>query len=323
MRRAGLFQTRRQKSTTKSGRQPTMANQQTVGMVGIGQLGLPIATNLIKAGFRVVGYRRNDREEFVRRGGEALSSPAEVTRLADVVLLCLPSEEAQLDVLNGPEGLLSVLKAGQTVIELGTYSRNFKIAQAARIEGTGATVLEAEVSGSPPMVAERRAALYLGGTETLIDQCKPVLEAITTHHFHLGEFGCAVAMKLIANCLVTVHTLAAAEAINMAARAGFDPQQAVNVLKQGAGASAMLAIRGPMMASGRFMPAMGAFDTLEKYLKLGAGLAANLKCATPLFSTANPYFTRAIEGGMRSLDIAAVIDLVNADSVALTKLNAA
>lgn len=77
------------------------------------------------------------------------------------------------------------------------------------------------------------------------------------------------------------------------------------------------------MASGRFTPAMGAFDTLEKYLKLGASLAANLKCATPLFSTANPYFTRAIEGGMRTLDIAAVIDLVSADSVALHKLNAA
>src|SRR6516225_2193796 len=115
-------------------RQTTMATQQTVGMVGIGQLGLPIATNLIAAGFRVVGYRRNDRDEFERRGGVALGSPAEVAKSADVVLLCLPSEQAQLDVLEGPNGLLSALKAGQTVIELGTYARDFKLAQAARIE---------------------------------------------------------------------------------------------------------------------------------------------------------------------------------------------
>jgi len=300
-----------------------MAPQQTVGMIGIGQLGLPIATNLIAAGFRVVGYRRNDRDEFERRGGEALASPAEVAKSANVVLLCLPSEQAQLDVLEGPNGLLSALKAGKTVIELGTYARDFKIAQAARIESTGASILEAEVSGSPPMVAERRAALYLGGTQDLIDQCKPVLDAITAHHFHLGAFGCAVTMKLIANCLVTIHTLAAAEAVNMAIHAGFDPQQAVDVLKQGAGASAMLAIRGPLMASGRFTPAMGAFDTLEKYLTLGAGLAAKLECATPLFSAAAPYFTRAIEGGMGTLDIAAVIEVVNAESRSSKELSAA
>jgi 3-hydroxyisobutyrate dehydrogenase-like beta-hydroxyacid dehydrogenase len=291
-----------------------MAQQQTVGMIGIGQLGLPIATNLISAGFRVVGYRRNDRDEFVSRGGEALANPAEVARAADVLLLCLPGEEAQLDVLDGPGGLLSAIKPGQTVIELGTYTREFKLAQAARIEALGAAVVEAEVSGSPPMVAERRAALYLGGNKTLIDQCQPILEAITAHHFYLGGFGCAVTMKLIANCLVTIHTLAAAEAINLAMHAGFDPEQAVEVLKQGAGASAMLAIRGPLMAAKRFTPALGAFNTLDKYLKLGENLADALHCATPLFTAASPYFSRARDEGMGALDIAAVIQLIDADS---------
>lgn len=288
-----------------------MDKQLTVGMIGIGQLGLPIATNLVAAGFNVVGFRRTDREEFIRRGGKALGSPAEVAEAADVVLLCLPSQEAQLDALNGERGLLAGLKTGQTVIELGTYTREFKLAQAARMREQGAVVLEAEVSGSPPMVSERRAALYLGGTQELIQRCKPVLDAITAHHFHLGDFGCAVTMKLIANCLVTIHTLAAAEAVNMAVHAGFDAQLAVDVLKQGAGSSAMLAIRGPLMAAKRFSPALGAFETLDKYLNLGSDLAQTLECATPLFSAATPYFKRAIDEGMGSLDIAAVIDVVN------------
>lgn len=149
------------------------ASTRVVGMIGIGQLGLPVATDLMRAGYRVVGFRRNDREEFVRRGGEALDSPAEVVRHADVVLMCLPSEKAQLNTLEGPQGLLAAIRRGQIVIELGTYPRVFKIEQAKRIEARGGCVLEAEVSGSPVMVSDRKAALYLGGSEDLVEECNP------------------------------------------------------------------------------------------------------------------------------------------------------
>jgi len=231
-----------------------------------------------------------------------------------MLLLCLPGEEAQLEVLDGPRGVLSALAPGKVVIEMGTYHRDFKLAQARRIEACGAQVLEAEVSGSPPLVAQRRAALYVGGNAALLARCKPVLEAITASHFHIGPFGSAVAMKLIANYLLTIHTLAAAEAINLGIRAGFDPQQLVEVLKQGAGGSTMLAVRGPLMAAHQFSPAPGPFKTLEKYLHMGGELARELGCATPLFSTAAPYFLRGIEGGMGELDIAAVIELIETDS---------
>jgi 3-hydroxyisobutyrate dehydrogenase len=287
-------------------------------MIGIGQLGLPVATNLMRAGYRVVGFRRSDREEFVRRGGEALNSSAEVVRAADIVLMCLPSEEAQSSTLEGPEGVLEAIRPGQIVIELGTYRRAFKIAQAQRIEARGARVLEAEVSGSPVMVAERKAALYLGGSEGLVEECKPVLEAMTAHHFHLGEFGSAVRMKLIANYLITIHTLAAAEAMNLGVRAGFNPHRVAEVIRQGAGGSTMFAIRAPMMAARNFSPAPGPFHTLEKYLELGAAMAEELGCATPLFSAAAPYYWRAIAEGMGDEDISAVVKLVEADSEPLT-----
>ena len=290
------------------------ASTRTVGMIGIGQLGLPVATNLMRAGYRAVGFRRNDREEFARRGGEALDNPAEVVRAADVVLTCLPSEQAQLDTLEGPQGLLAAIRPGQIVIELGTYRRDFKIEQAKRIEARGGRVLEAEVSGSPVMVSERRAALYLGGSEDLVEECKPVLEAITAHHFHLGEFGSAVRMKIIANYLLTIHTLAAAEAMNLGVRAGFNPHRVAEVIKQGAGNSTMFAIRAPMMAARAFSPAPGPFHTLTKYLELSSAMAEELGCATPLFSAAVPYYFRAITEGIGDEDVAAVIKLIEADS---------
>lgn len=286
----------------------------TVGMIGIGQLGLPIAVNLMRAGFKVVGFRRTDREAFVRAGGIVLDTPEQVAQQADVLLLCLPSESAQLEVLDGPNGMLQALRPGKIVIELGTFNRELKLKVAGRIGGMGARILEAEVSGSPPMVAERRAALYIGGDEDLFEELTPLLDAITAHHFHLGEFGSAVTMKLIANTLVAIHTLAAAEAMNLGIHAGFNPHRLAEVLRQGAGNSTMFSIRAPMMASGTFLPAPGSFNTLQKYLTMGNELAEQLGCANPLFSTAVPYFQRAINDGMGDEDIAAVIKLLDADS---------
>lgn len=292
-----------------------MATQdQTIGMIGIGQLGLPVAKKLIQAGFGVVGYRRHDLEEFIGCGGKAAASPAEVARAAKIVLLCLPNEAASTQVLEGSDGLLQALTPGHIVVEMGTYSKTFKLAQAEKTAATGARVLEAEVSGSPPMVAGHKAAIYVGGHPDVFSACTPVLDAISPSLFHLGEYGSAVAMKLIANYLLSIHTLAAAEAMNMGARAGFDPALVAQVIQTGAGASTMFGIRAPLMAARAFVPAPGPFTTLEKYLKLGREMADELGCATPLFSAASPYFQRALDSGMGDEDIAAVIKLIEADS---------
>lgn len=286
----------------------------TLGLIGLGQLGLPVARNLLQAGYAVSGYRRSAAPEFEAAGGQRLTSPGAVASACNILLLCLPDEAAQRSALDGTDGVLAHLKPGQIVIELGTYSRAFKLEQAARLSERGARVIEAEVSGSPPMVSARKAALYLGGEAGLIDQCGPVLKAITDNQFHLGPYGSAVAMKLIANYLLTIHTLAAAEAMNLGARAGFDPALVAKVIAQGAGNSTMFAIRAPMMAERRFSPAPGPFNTLDKYLNLGEQMARDLGCASPLFDTAAPYFRRALSQGMGEQDISAVIALIEAES---------
>ena len=286
----------------------------TLGLIGIGQLGLPVARNLLQAGYAVSGYRRSVAPEFEAAGGKRLGTPGEVTRNSQILMLCLPDEAAQRSALDGDDGILANLKPGQVVIELGTYSREFKLEQAARLSERGARVLEAEVSGSPPMVSARKAALYIGGEATLLEECKPVLQAITENQFHLGPYGSAVSMKLIANYLLTIHTLAAAEAMNLGARAGFDPALVAKVIAQGAGNSTMFAIRAPMMAERKFSPAPGPFNTLAKYLDLGEEMAQGLGCASPLFDAAAPYFRRALSQGMGEQDISAVIALIEADS---------
>ncbi|GID02994.1 NAD(P)-dependent oxidoreductase [Pseudomonas sp. 008] len=214
----------------------------TIGIVGLGQIGLPIAANLLAAGFRVVGYRRSNPEAFIQLGGIALSSPALVAAQSDYILTCLPNEVAQIEVMDGRHGLMNALSPGHTLIETGTYQRCFKLRLAERIEQRGASMLEAEVSGSPPMVRQRKASLFLGGDKHLIEHCKPILDAITGIQFRIGELGSAVAMKLIANYLLTIHTLAAAEALNLGVQAGFSAEKVVEVIRQSAGGSTMFSI---------------------------------------------------------------------------------
>lgn len=290
--------------------EPTLS----IGIVGIGQIGLPVAVNLMRAGYRVSGFRRTGREAFVQAGGVALESPAEVTRQCDVLLLCLPGEQAQEAVLNGASGVLCALSQGQLVIDLGTYSQAYKQELERRLDAVGARFLEAEVSGSPPMVADRRASLYVGGDEVLFETVKPLLDAITQHHFHLGPIGAAVNMKLIANTLLTIHTLAAAEAMNLGARSGLDPRKVAEVIRHGAGNSTMFTIRAPMMADRKFSPAPGPFTTLQKYLEMADEMAKSSGSSMPLFSVAAPYFLRAIKEGIGNEDISAVIKLLESES---------
>jgi len=287
----------------------------TIGMIGIGQLGLSIAANLIQRGFAVVGYRRTNHTEFERLGGTVSACPAEVVRSASMILLCLPDEAAQLHVLDSADGVLATLRPGQIVIELATYEREFKVQQMRRLEGRGGRIIEAEVTGSPSMVAQRKAALYLGGSADLIAECQHVLDAIADTQFHIGELGSAVSMKLVANYLLAIHTLAAAEAMNLGARLGLDPQRLIDAIRPSAGGSAMFSVRAPMMAARNFWPAPGPFKTLDKYIRMALGMTDRLGFAAPLFGTAASYFDRAIELGMQEEDISAVIKLIEADSV--------
>lgn len=284
-----------------------------IGLIGIGQLGLAIAEVLLKAGYRVLGYRRSAMDEFIKLGGSAASSVIEVAKQCPTILLCLPNEEASRSVLER-DGLLEQLTVQHTLIELGSYPKAFKIEQAKTIENKGARALEVEVSGSPPMVTAHKAALYVGGDLRVFEQHETLLTAISPQVHYLGGYGSALSMKLIANYLLTIHTLAAAEAMHMGEKAGFDPQLLARVLAQGAGGSAMFSVRAPLMAERKFSPAPGPFKTLEKYLDMGEELSEELGCSSPLFTASLPYFRKAIASGMGEEDIAAVIKLLEQES---------
>src|SRR5262249_49129446 len=144
---------------------------ETVGFVGIGKIGLPISENLIKSGFRVLGYRRSSLADFEKIGGVPARSPADIGAQTDVVLSCLPSSEALEEGVLGPNGLIKSARPGQIIVELGSHPVPDKEKYIAPLAAKGAAFLDGEVSGTPGMVSARKAVIYLAGDK---DACGKV-----------------------------------------------------------------------------------------------------------------------------------------------------
>ena len=117
---------------------------ETVGVIGLGQIGLRIADNLIKSGYRVVGYRRHAMTEFASLGGEPADSPADVGAAADIVFSSLPSAQALDEVFQGPHGLVHSARPGQILVELGSYRLPVKERQIAPLAAKGPFLLTAK-----------------------------------------------------------------------------------------------------------------------------------------------------------------------------------
>ena len=165
---------------------------QTVGLVGIGKIGLPIAQHLINSGYRVLGFRRSPMAEFEKIGGTPVHSPAEVGTGADIVFSCLPSSQALEDVIQGENGLVRSAHPGQIVIELGSHPVSVKEQQIAPLADKGAIFIDGEVSGTPGMVEQRRGVIYLAGDAEACKKVERVVQSFADTCLYFGAFGASL-----------------------------------------------------------------------------------------------------------------------------------
>jgi 3-hydroxyisobutyrate dehydrogenase len=284
----------------------------TVGLVGIGKIGLPLAENLIKNGYRVVGYRRSSLAAFEKVGGVPAGSAAEVAAAADIVLTCLPSTEALDDVVHGPHGLIHSARSGQIVAELGSHPVPDKKRQIALLAEKGAVFVDGEVSGTPGMVTARKAVIYLAGDAAACKKLEPVMAAVTDSCLYFGEFGAASRVKLVNNLLVAINIAATAEAMALGLKAGVDVPLMIKAIANGSGGSTQFAIRAPWMAERRFHPVQGSAGTLAHYFGMIADFADSVGVATPLLDCVVPLYRRCVEMGLGDKDVAAMVDVIGA-----------
>ena len=283
---------------------------ETVGLIGVGKIGLPIAENLIKSGYRVLGYRRSSLDEFERIGGVAARSPADVGAEADIVLTCLPSAEALDDVVLGKAGLVHTARPGQIVVELGSHLVPDKERQIAPLAARGAVFLDGEVGGTPGMVRARKAVVYLAGDAQAARKAEQVVRGFSDIVHYFGAFGAASKVKLINNLLVAVHIAASAEAMALALKAGVDVELMIKAVAAGSGGSTQFGIRAPWMEQRRFLPAQGTTIGLAHYFELIGDMADRVGAATPLLDRAVELYQRCIDLGLGEHDNAIMVDVI-------------
>ena len=291
-------------------------------MIGLGQMGLPIARNLMEAGFAVTGFRRSGSPELAAAGGTVAASPAEVAADADVLLSIVPDVAAVDEIIRGPAGTLTTLRPGTVHIEMSTINVAEKARLRDALRQAGGDLLDCPISGSPAMVAPRRATTFASGEAASVDAVAPVLAAVSGPWVYTGEFGTGARMKYIANLLLAVHTVAAAEALALARRSGLDVDLVLQTLDGSIAESAIWRQRAPVMARRAWSPAPGPVRTLHPILEQIEDCAAAAGLTTPVFAAAKEVFDQALADGWGDLDIACVHDLISGPPAPSTGLSA-
>ena len=282
-----------------------------VGVIGLGKMGLPIARNLMVRGFRVTGYRRSGSPELIKEGGTVAASAAEVAAETDVLLSIVPEAEDVEDIISGPAGTLRALKPGTIHIEMSTIDVDRKARLRDEVRAKGGDLLDCPISGSPGMVAPRLATTFASGDPASVDEVSAVLDAISGPWIYTGAFGTGAKMKYVANLLLAVHTVAAAEAMALARRSGLDLGLVQQTLDDSIASSAIWKQRGPLMAERSWSPAPGPVRTLHPILEQIEDQAAKTGLSASVFAAAKEVFDRALADGWGDLDIACVHDQVS------------
>jgi len=286
---------------------------ETIGFVGVGKIGLPISENLIKSGYRVLGYRRGSLADFEKLGGIPAKSPADIGEQVDIVFSCVPSVAAMDEVVNGPQGLIHSARPGQIIVELGSHPVPDKQKHVATLAKKGAAYIDGEVSGTPGMVAARKAVIYLGGDADACKRLEPAIKGFADMSLYFGPFGAATKVKLVNNLLVAINIAATAEAMALGLKAGVDVDLMIKAIASGSGGSTQFGIRAPWMAQRKFQPVQGQAALLFHYFHMIKDWADETGTATPLLDRAVELYQRCVDMGLgETHDVAVMIDVINA-----------
>lgn len=285
--------------------------RERVGVVGLGAMGGAMARNLVDSGFAVCGYDLEPERvrDLTDAGGQAAGSAGEVAQRSDVVILSLPSEAAFEAVAIDPGGLAAGAHGDLVAVEMSTLPVALKVRGRDALAGHGITLLDCPLSGTGDQAVNRDLVVLASGDPQAVERCGPVFDGLARSRFDLGEFGAGSRLKFVANLLVGIHNVAAAEGLALADAAGLDGHQALEVLLEGAGASRMLAVRGPKMLAGDYGSGV-RLDVFRKDLRLIADFAAGHGAQTPLLDVCAALYEEASAAGRGEQDTASVYELL-------------
>ena len=277
----------------------------TVGVIGLGIMGGAFARNLVTAGWRVVGYDPNParRREARRAGVDLANNAVEVASAVPIILTSLPKPQALTETV---QEIAAAKLRSKVVAEMSTFTISDKEKAARTLHRAGHVMIDCPVSGTGSQAKNRDLVFYASGNAKTIARLRPVLMAFGRNVFNVGEFGNGSRMKYVANLLVAINNVAAAEAMVLGMKAGLDPGKIVDLVRAGAGNSRVFELRAPMMAKGRYDDVTMKISVWDKDMQVIGDYARKIRVPTPIFNATKGIYLKAMKSGLGSRDTAAV-----------------
>jgi 3-hydroxyisobutyrate dehydrogenase-like beta-hydroxyacid dehydrogenase len=227
-----------------------------LGFVGVGYIGRPIAQRLLESGFKVAAYDRDrsKAEELIRYGGTVAESVAGLSSSCNVMLSCLPNDEAVLGIYKGPDGVFANAHRGSLVIDMSTVYPKTSQVLSRLGSGRGVDVLDVTISGSTPAAEQGALTLFGGGDQECFDAAEAIFRVIAQKYFYLGPSGSGTTMKLVVSTLLGIGMQAIAEAVALGAKAGLDRHRLLDVLSQTAVIAPAHVEKLPRVMNGDYSP---------------------------------------------------------------------
>jgi 3-hydroxyisobutyrate dehydrogenase len=271
----------------------------SVGFIGLGLMGHPMAANLLKAGYELTVWNRTPSrgDDLVAQGARRAANPRELAAASDVVITIVSDPPALESVLWGESGVFAGLKRGSTIIESSTVSPGLEKRAAAAAAGLGAEFLEAPVTGGTWGAEKGELVFMVGGEAATLERMKPVLSAMGKRWFLLGPIGAGQTVKVAMNLLLDLEVEAFAEALALVTRAGVPGQSLYEVMQSSMGRSGVLDLKGSNMLKGEFKPSF-PLRLMHKDIGLALDLGNQLGVPLPAAAAAREVLS-AVKGSTK------------------------
>jgi len=281
---------------------------ETIGFIGLGRMGKPMARNLLRAGYPLIVFNRSraPMDELAREGARTAESPRAVAAASDIVITMLPDPPTVEQVIVGENGVLEGCRAGMIVMDMSTNHPRVARQLAALGQAREVWMVDAPVSGGEVGAQNASLSIMVGGDASVFERVLPILKCLGTHIVRVGDAGAGQVVKIANQIIVGLTIQAVAEGLVFAARAGADPAQARQAMFGGFASSRVLELHGRRMIERDFVPG-GTLAIQHKDLQIALDLAREFGIELPSTQLVDDLIVELLERGFGSEDHAALV----------------
>lgn len=290
-----------------------VTNLKKIGFIGLGTMGAPMASNLLKAGYPVTVFNRTASKTapLAEQGAAVAPSPKEAAAGADVVITMVSNDESIVEVYEGTEGLLAGIRTGTTVIDCSTISPALVKRLAVQIAALGGAFLDAPVTGSSPAAIDGTLVFMVGGPGETLAQVMDLFDTMGKKVLHMGDNGSGAVAKLAHNTIVGINNLALAEGFAIAAKSGLPADRFLELVQLGSAGSKAAELKGRKIIEHDFTNQF-SLALMLKDLKLASALTDGSSIPAPMLSLAKSLFQAGQTQGFGDEDLSSIVKVYEA-----------